>query len=107
MTNYLGRRKFIPVGRPHNLTMVFLGTTLIWFGWFAFNGGAAVSSNSRAALAAFVSTLAASMSGLSWAMYDYIYTQKLSGVAFCSGAIAGLVAITPAAGYVGILYFLF
>ena len=106
MTNYLGKRKFIPVGRPHNLTMVFLGTTLIWFGWFAFNGGSSFAANSRGAISAFISTLAASLSGLSWAMFDYIFTKKLSGVAFCSGAIAGLVAITPSAGFVGIVYFI-
>jgi len=97
---FLGKRDKISSTRPHNLTMVFLGTVLIWFGWFAFNGGSAISSTPRAAMAALVSSISASFAGLSWSLLDYFQTKKMSIVSFCSGVIAGLVTITPAAGFV-------
>ncbi|KAI8906808.1 ammonium transporter AmtB-like domain-containing protein [Gorgonomyces haynaldii] len=86
--------------KPHNLTNVFLGTALLWFGWFGFNGGSAVAATPRAGMAAFVTTIAACAGGLSWVLIDAIRTKKVSGVGFCSGVLAGLVGITPASGYV-------
>jgi len=73
---------------------------MLWFGWFGFNGGSAVAATSRAAMAATVTTVAAATGGLSWAMFDYIFTKKFSAIGFCSGVIAALVGITPASGFV-------
>lgn len=80
--------------------MVFLGTALIWFGWFGFNGGSAVAATPRATNAMTVTTISASFAGFSWNMFDFFYTRKISGVGFCCGAVAGLVIITPASGFV-------
>ncbi|CAG8761273.1 15834_t:CDS:2 [Dentiscutata erythropus] len=85
---------------PHNIVNVILGTVLLWFGWFGFNGGSAVAANKRAIMACIVTNLAASFSGLAWMFLDYFKYNKLRAVSFCSGAVAGLVAITPASGYV-------
>jgi Amt family ammonium transporter len=79
---------------------VFLGTALLWFGWFGFNAGSALAATPRAAMAGFVTTVAAASGGLAWVLIDYVKIRKLSGLGFCSGAIAGLVTITPAAGFV-------
>jgi len=87
--------------KPHNTTYVVLGTVFLWFGWFGFNGGSALSANLRAAQACIVTNLAASVGGLTWMFWDYRLERKWSAVGFCSGAIAGLVAITPASGFVG------
>ncbi|KIY67790.1 ammonium transporter [Cylindrobasidium torrendii FP15055 ss-10] len=87
--------------RPHNTSYVILGTVLLWFGWFGFNGGSALSANLRAAQACVVTNLSASVGGLTWLLWDYRVEKKWSAVGFCSGAIAGLVAITPACGFVG------
>ncbi|CUA68017.1 Ammonium transporter 1 [Schizosaccharomyces pombe 972h-] [Rhizoctonia solani] len=86
---------------PHNTTYVVLGTVFLWFGWFGFNGGSALSADLRAAYACTVTNLAASVGGLTWMLWDYFLGKRWSVVAFCSGALSGLVAITPAAGYVG------
>jgi ammonium transporter, Amt family len=86
--------------RPHNVTHVILGTVFLWFGWFGFNGGSALGSNLRATMACVVTNLAASVGGFTWVMIDYRFERKWSAVGWCSGAIAGLVAITPASGYV-------
>lgn len=83
--------------------MVFLGTVLIWFGWFGFNGGSALNASVRAMLAAFNTNTAASTGMIGWVFVDYIkHGRKFSVVGACSGAIAGLVGITPAAGYVNV-----
>ncbi|CAK3932503.1 ammonium transporter [Lecanosticta acicola] len=87
--------------KAHNTTLVFLGTILIWFGWFGFNGGSALNASIRAMYAAFNTNVAASTGTIGWVMVDYIRTGgKFSVVGACEGAIAGLVGITPAAGYV-------
>lgn len=86
--------------RPHNVTHVVLGTVFLWVGWFGFNGGSAFGANIRAVMACFVSQTAAATGGVTWAILDYRLDRKWSTVGFCSGAIAGLVAITPAAGFV-------
>jgi Amt family ammonium transporter len=86
--------------KPHNLSSVFLGTALLWFGWFGFNGGSALAANSRAIIAVVNSNLAACAGGLTWVLLDYYQQHHFSAFGFCSGAIAGLVSITPAAGFV-------
>ncbi|TIA73411.1 hypothetical protein E3P91_01521 [Wallemia ichthyophaga] len=87
--------------RPHSPVLVFLGTVFLWIGWFGFNGGSAFGANLRAAQACIVTNTAASMGGLTWVLLDYRLERKISVVGFCSGAISGLVCITPASGYVG------
>jgi Amt family ammonium transporter len=77
-----------------------LGTILLWFGWFGFNGGSALGANPRAIMAMIVTNLAASVGGLTWMLLDYRLEKKFSALGFCSGAIAGLVCITPGSGYV-------
>nr|ODN89543.1 amt family ammonium transporter [Cryptococcus depauperatus CBS 7841] len=102
---YLGKRR--GYGReclaykPHNTTFVILGTVFLWFGWFGFNGGSALSANLRAVQACIVTNIAASVGGLTWMLLDYRLERKFSAVGFCSGAVSGLVGITPAAGFVG------
>lgn len=86
--------------RPHNVTHVVLGTVFLWVGWFGFNGGSALAANLRAVMACIVTNLAASVAGITWCLLDYRLEKKWSTVGFCSGAIAGLVAITPASGFV-------
>ncbi|KAF5349145.1 hypothetical protein D9756_009476 [Leucocoprinus leucothites] len=102
---YLGKRRGYGTERlaykPHNTTYVVLGTVLLWFGWFGFNGGSALAANLRAIQACIVTNLAASCGGLAWMLWDYRIERKWSAVGFCSGSIAGLVAITPASGFVG------
>jgi Amt family ammonium transporter len=87
--------------KPNNTSYVYLGTVMMWFGWFGFNGGSALGANLRAAQACIVTNMAASVGGLTWMLWDWRLEHKWSAVGFCSGAIAGLVAITPGAGYVG------
>ncbi|KAI2466728.1 ammonium transporter [Annulohypoxylon bovei var. microspora] len=86
--------------RPHNVTHIVLGTVFLWVGWFGFNGGSALAANLRAVMACIVTHLAASVGGITWVLLDYRLEKKWSVVGFCSGAICGLVAITPASGYV-------
>ncbi|KAK3053653.1 hypothetical protein LTR09_005397 [Extremus antarcticus] len=88
-------------GKPHNTTLVFLGTVLIWFGWFGFNGGSTLNASVRGMYAAFNTNAAASCGAIGWVLVDYIRTKgRFSVVGMCEGVIAGLVGITPAAGYV-------
>ncbi|KHN97286.1 ammonium permease [Metarhizium album ARSEF 1941] len=86
--------------RPHSVTNVVLGTVFLWVGWFGFNGGSALAMNLRAVMACYVTNLAASCGGIVWVLLDYRLERKWSTIGFCSGAISGLVAITPAAGFV-------
>lgn len=86
--------------KPHNMGYVFLGTALLWFGWFGFNGGSALSASPRAIMAALVTTIATCSSAVTWCVVDYIRYRRISGLGFCSGAVSGLVCITPAAGFV-------
>lgn len=87
--------------KPHNMSNVVLGTALLWFGWFGFNGGSALAANMRAAMACVVTNLAAAVGAITWLVMDYRLERKFSALGFCSGAVAGLVAITPASGFVG------
>ncbi|KAI5858773.1 ammonium transporter-like protein [Tricharina praecox] len=98
----LGKRKERSVKhRPHNVTMVFLGTCFIWFGWLCFNGGSTLNATVRAMYAMFNTNIAASTGIMGWVLTDYFRKNgKFSVVGACEGAIAGLVGITPAAGYV-------
>ncbi|KAJ6184989.1 hypothetical protein N7519_006290 [Penicillium mononematosum] len=102
----LGKRKNIDRtshAKPHNTTLVFLGTALIWFGWFGFNGGSTLNASVRAMLAAFNTNTAACTGVLGWVLVDHIkHRGKFSVVGACEGAIAGLVGITPAAGFVSV-----
>ncbi|KZT23799.1 ammonium transporter [Neolentinus lepideus HHB14362 ss-1] len=100
----LGRRqeKELLNFRPHNVSMVNLGTFILWFGWLGFNGGSAFGANLRAITAAWNSMLAAAMAGMVWCVLDWRIERKWTMVGFCSGTIAGLVAATPASGYIPI-----
>src|ERR1700733_7766621 len=87
---------------PHSLTMTMIGASLLWFGWFGFNAGAALRANGSAALAFMNTYLATACAVLSWIFMEWILKGKPSMLGAASGAVAGLVAITPAAGNVGI-----
>jgi Amt family ammonium transporter len=101
----IGRRKCLDknVPSPHNLPFVVLGTALLWFGWFGFNAGSALGANGLAANAFVVTNTAAAAAGLSWALIEWIRVGKPTMFGVASGAVAGLVAITPAAGFVGVV----
>lgn len=86
--------------RPHSVTNVVLGTVFLWVGWFGFNGGSALAMNLRAIMACVVTNLAACCAGLTWLLLDWRLERKWSTIGFCSGAISGLVGITPASGFV-------
>jgi Amt family ammonium transporter len=86
---------------PHNLTLTVLGAGLLWFGWFGFNAGSALASNGAAANAFVATHLAAAAATLTWCLAEYVARGKASVLGAASGAVAGLVAITPAAGFVG------
>ncbi|KAK9762440.1 ammonium transporter [Basidiobolus ranarum] len=88
--------------KAHNMSNVVLGTAFLWFGWFGFNGGSALSGSLRAVMAIVVTNISAASGALTWVLIDYFRTgHKFSALAFCSGAVSGLVAITPGSGYVG------
>ena len=87
---------------PANVPYVLIGTGLLWFGWFGFNAGSAVGATSLAVNAFGTTTTAAASAGLTWMFFDVIKGKKPSVLGFCIGAVVGLVAITPAAGFVGI-----
>ncbi|MGB5696532.1 MAG: ammonia channel protein, partial [Polyangiales bacterium] len=95
----IGRRS--RPGPPHNLTLTLLGAGLLWFGWFGFNAGSALASNESAALALVNTHLAAGAAAFSWALAEWIKQGKPTALGVASGLVAGLVCITPAAGFVG------
>jgi ammonium transporter, Amt family len=86
---------------PHNLTLTLIGASLLWVGWFGFNAGSAVASNGRAGMAMFVTQFATAVAALAWMFTEWINKGKPSVLGIASGAVAGLVAITPASGFVG------
>jgi Amt family ammonium transporter len=88
--------------RPHSLTMTMIGASLLWFGWFGFNAGSALEANASASLAFLNTYLATACAVLAWTFAEWIIKGKPSMLGAASGAVAGLVAITPAAGNVGI-----
>ncbi|KDR85285.1 hypothetical protein GALMADRAFT_131995 [Galerina marginata CBS 339.88] len=85
--------------RPHNVSLVGLGTFILWFGWLGFNGGSAFGANLRAIFAVWNTMLAAAFGGMVWCLLDFRIERRWSMVGFCSGTIAGLVAATPSCGY--------
>jgi len=88
--------------KPANIPYILIGTGLLWFGWFGFNAGSALGANATAVSAFMTTNTAAAAGGLSWMFFDVLRGKKPSVVGFCVGAVVGLVAITPAAGYVAI-----
>ncbi|EIJ43495.1 ammonium transporter [Beggiatoa alba B18LD] len=100
----LGKRK---IGshedvRPHNLPFTLVGAGLLWFGWFGFNAGSAVASNELAVSAFVVTQIACGTAALTWLVLESLFYGKPTALGFASGAVAGLVAITPAAGFVNV-----
>jgi Amt family ammonium transporter len=95
----LGRRG--RPGPPHNLTLTLLGAGMLWFGWFGFNAGSALASNENAALALVNTHLAAAAAAFAWAAVEWFKQGKPTALGVASGLVAGLVCITPAAGFVG------
>ncbi|WP_129716631.1 ammonium transporter [Pedobacter sp. SYP-B3415] len=87
---------------PANIPYVLIGTGLLWFGWFGFNGGSALGANALSVSAFATTNIAAGAAGLSWMFFDVIRGKKPSVLGFCIGAVVGLVAITPGAGFVAI-----
>ncbi|MEI8025166.1 MAG: ammonium transporter [Pseudomonadota bacterium] len=100
----LGRRKShgTTTHAPANIPYVILGTGMLWFGWFGFNAGSALGANEQAALALATTNSAAASAAIAWVLFDVYRGQKPNAVGACIGAVVGLVAITPAAGYVSI-----
>ena len=99
----LGRRNGIDENRetrPNNIPFIILGAALLWFGWFGFNGGSALAADGIAVQAIVNTNMAAAAAGVSWMLLDWTRKGKPSAVGIAIGAVAGLVAITPAAGYV-------
>jgi len=98
----VGKRKILPQEKvlPHNITYVALGAGLLWFGWFGFNGGSALSANGLAAIAFVNTDISASLAMIVWLLISWIHEGKPSMTGALTGSVAGLVAITPAAGYV-------
>jgi len=100
----LGKRKGYPTEPmpPHSLTLTMVGTGLLWVGWFGFNAGSALAANGSASLAMINTFVATASAGLFWMIAERVLGHKASALGFCSGIIAGLVAVTPAAGNVGV-----
>jgi Amt family ammonium transporter len=97
----IGKRKGYPdTSPPHNLPFAILGAALLWFGWFGFNAGSALSSGGLAVSAFAATHLAAGAAAVAWAAIDWIRTRRATALGTISGAVAGLVAITPASGFV-------
>jgi Amt family ammonium transporter len=98
----LGRRKGFGQENmaPHNLVLTMVGASLLWVGWFGFNAGSAVASNALAGAAMANTQIAAAAAGLAWMLVEWIERRKPTLLGVCSGAVAGLVAVTPASGFV-------
>ncbi|WVR06998.1 hypothetical protein IAU60_004037 [Kwoniella sp. DSM 27419] len=102
---FIGKRRGYGTERvafkPSNVSHVVLGTVFLWVGWLGFNGGSCFAASLKAAMAVFNTNLAGAVGGIVWLIMDFRLERKWSMVGFCTGAIAGLVAITPAAGFCG------
>ncbi len=98
---FLGKRKVISYN-PTNVPYVILGTGLLWFGWFGFNAGSALGANADAVIAFANTNIASATAMITWIFYERMLGRKMSAVGACIGAVVGLVAITPAAGFVNI-----
>jgi len=88
---------------PFNLTLTLIGASLLWVGWFGFNAGSAVASDGRAGMAMVVTQIATAVAALAWMFTEWLTKGKPSLLGIASGAVAGLVAITPASGFVGVM----
>ncbi len=98
---FFGARKNAAHGQtPANIPYIILGTGMLWFGWFGFNAGSSLAANETAALAFGTTNTASASAALAWCAYDMLRGRKPTAVGFCVGAVVGLVAITPAAGFV-------
>ena len=95
----LGKRK--DTAPPHNMVLTMIGASLLWVGWFGFNAGSAVSAGMQAGMAMAVTHIATATAGFTWMIVEWIMRGKPTVIGICSGAVAGLVAITPASGFVG------
>jgi ammonium transporter, Amt family len=95
----LGKRK--DSGPAHNMVLTFIGASLLWVGWFGFNAGSAVSAGMQAGMAMLVTHMATSAAGFTWMLVEWMLRGKPTVIGICTGAVAGLVAITPASGFVG------
>src|SRR5215468_8951201 len=95
----LGKRK--DTGPAHNMVLTFIGASLLWVGWFGFNAGSAVSAGMQAGMAMAVTQFATAAAGFTWMLVEWALRGKPTVVGICTGAVAGLVAITPASGFVG------
>jgi Amt family ammonium transporter len=104
MALLIGKRKGLNGAptTPHNIPFVVLGAGLLWFGWFGFNAGSGLAADGLAGSAFLVTHVATAMAALTWALLDWIFHRTPSTIGIATGAVAGLVAITPAAGFVGI-----
>jgi Amt family ammonium transporter len=102
MAVMIGHRKYYnnQPTPPHNIPFVVLGTGLLWFGWFGFNAGSGLAADGLAANAFLVTHVAAATAAFTWAILDWVINKKPTTVGICTGAIAGLAAITPASGFV-------
>ncbi len=100
----IGRRLGYPekVSPPHNLPLTVLGAALLWFGWFGFNAGSALTAGGLASIAFAVTNTATAMAALTWAFIEWAHRGKPTVLGAATGAVAGLVAITPASGYVSV-----
>lgn len=103
---FLGKRKEVS-HNPARVTYVLLGTGLLWFGWFGFNAGSAFGANGLAVQALSTTTVGAAAAAMTWGFFDKINSRKFSALGLCIGAVVGLVAITPAAGFVSIPHAIF
>nr|VFJ89975.1 MAG: ammonium transporter (TC 1.A.11) [Candidatus Kentron sp. H]VFJ90956.1 MAG: ammonium transporter (TC 1.A.11) [Candidatus Kentron sp. H]VFJ97982.1 MAG: ammonium transporter (TC 1.A.11) [Candidatus Kentron sp. H] len=99
----LGKRKGFPntAMPPHNLTLTIIGASMLWVGWFGFNAGSALAADSTAGMAMAVTQIATAMAALGWMFSEWLFHDRPSVLGIASGAVAGLVAITPASGSVG------
>jgi len=95
----LGKRQ--DTAPPHNMVLTFIGASLLWVGWFGFNAGSAVTAGMQAGMAMTVTQIATAVAALTWMFVEWAMRGKPTVVGICTGAVAGLVAITPASGFVG------
>jgi Amt family ammonium transporter len=95
----LGKRK--DTGPAHNMVLTMIGASLLWVGWFGFNAGSAVTAGLQAGMAMLVTHTATATAGFTWMIVEWVLRGKPTVIGICSGAVAGLVAITPASGFVG------
>ncbi len=98
----IGKRNYLKPTPPHNLPFTMIGAAMLWFGWFGFNAGSALAANGLAVHAFVVTNTSASVAVLVWMILDYFYAKSPTMLGAATGAIAGLAAITPAAGFVDV-----